>query len=139
MEKSNARNYQVNMEIHGHISNYTILSILSQNKCFYIDIWVVGLLSENTHSSSKHSMCPGAQVGHPSSWLKNKISIHWALQLLKSHLLITVFGDLSYIYIHIIIYIYIYINMSNQQNYCNTNFVLLCLGLSEVTQNLHNR
>ena len=29
--------------------------------------------------------------------------------------------------------------MSNRQNYCNTNFVLLFLGLSEVAQNLHIR
>ena len=36
-------------------------------------------------------------------------------------------------------YIYIYIHMSNRQNYCNTNLVLLRLGLSEVAQNLHNR
>ena len=29
--------------------------------------------------------------------------------------------------------------MSNGHNYCNTNLVLLRLGLSEVAQNLHNR
>ena len=29
--------------------------------------------------------------------------------------------------------------MSNRPNYCNTNFVLLRLGLSEVAQKLHNR
>ena len=35
--------------------------------------------------------------------------------------------------------------MNNRENYCNidvyiyTNLVLLCLGLSEVAQNLHNR
>ena len=29
--------------------------------------------------------------------------------------------------------------MSNRQNYCNTNLVLLRLGLSEVAQNLDNR
>ena len=40
-----------------------------------------------------------------------------------------------YIYIFICIYIY----MSNWQNYCNTNLVLLRLGLSEVAQNLQNR
>ena len=44
-----------------------------------------------------------------------------------------------YIYIHYI-YIYIlYIYMSNKQNYCNTSFVLLRLGLSKVAPNLHNR
>ena len=32
-----------------------------------------------------------------------------------------------------------YEHMSNRQNYCNTNFVLLRLGLSEVAQNLHHR
>jgi hypothetical protein len=30
-------------------------------------------------------------------------------------------------------------HVSNRQNYCNTNLVLLRLGLSEVAQNLHNR
>ena len=34
---------------------------------------------------------------------------------------------------------YIYIHMSNRQNYCNTNLVLLRLGHSEGAQNLHNR
>ena len=29
--------------------------------------------------------------------------------------------------------------MSNRQNYCNTNLLLLRLGLSEVAQNLNNR
>ena len=29
--------------------------------------------------------------------------------------------------------------MSNRQDYCNTNLVLLRLGLSEAAQNLHNR
>ena len=32
-----------------------------------------------------------------------------------------------------------YQHMSSQQNYCNTNLVLLRLGLSELAQNLHNR
>ena len=29
--------------------------------------------------------------------------------------------------------------MNNQQNYCNTNLVLLRLGLSEIAQNHNNR
>ena len=33
----------------------------------------------------------------------------------------------------------IWVTLSNQQNYCNTNVVLLRLGLSELAQNLHNR
>ena len=31
------------------------------------------------------------------------------------------------------------IYLNKRQNYCNTNLVLLRLGLSEVAQNLHNR
>ena len=44
-----------------------------------------------------------------------------------------------YIYRYTYIYMHIYNIRSNQQNCCNTNLVLLRLGLSEVAQNLHNR
>ena len=43
------------------------------------------------------------------------------------------------IYICIYIYVYICTSMSNRQNYCNTDLVLLRLGLFEVAQHLHNR
>ena len=43
-----------------------------------------------------------------------------------------------HIYIYICVYIYIYY-MSNRQNYCKTNLVLLRLSLSEIAQNLHSR
>ena len=42
------------------------------------------------------------------------------------------FAQYMYIYIHIIY-------ISNRQNDCNTNLVLLRLGLSEIAHNLHNR